>query len=355
MDTMRFTFLEMLSLIGVVQCVYVLVYVSFRAGDFFRVLLPLLYFFVLGAAFFIDFGRGFISELTPYYDVLSWGAWSVGIPVSVLLILQMAHIERMPSLVNWGVLLLVPFAYLFSRSVVVFSYLDCVADIACPELMDWLSISGGVTGAISLLVIWMHRNLFSDISHQKAGKERYWLIVSIIIVNIVFLALAVFSASNREFDGSAALARTIMGLSFVYLVSTSLFRIYPSALFVGRSVKESNDLNIIEREVAEKIENLLAREKIYHEANYSRSDLARELSVSEGVISRVINVHFQKSFPQLLNEHRIHDAQRLLLETDVSVRIVSDEVGFNSLPSFNRVFKEMVGQSPSEYRKNTIK
>ena len=56
MDQLRFTIPEMLSLIGVFQCVYILVYVLFRAGNISRVVLPLLYFLVLGVGFFLDFG-----------------------------------------------------------------------------------------------------------------------------------------------------------------------------------------------------------------------------------------------------------------------------------------------------------
>ena len=114
-------------------------------------------------------------------------------------------------------------------------------------------------------------------------------------------------------------------------------------------------LNEAERELAQKIESLLKFEKIYHEATYSRSDLAQELCVPESVVSRVVNLHFKKSFPQILNERRVEDAKILLLDTNASIKTVADEVGFNSLPSFNRVFKDIVGQSPSDYRKNTIK
>jgi AraC-like DNA-binding protein len=101
-----------------------------------------------------------------------------------------------------------------------------------------------------------------------------------------------------------------------------------------------------------KIEDLLRYDKVYQEPTYSRSDLARELEISETLISRVINIYFQKSFPQLLNECRVEDAKRLLRQTKASIRVVQEEVGFNSLASFNRVFKETTGLSPSVYRES---
>ena len=103
------------------------------------------------------------------------------------------------------------------------------------------------------------------------------------------------------------------------------------------------------------VENLINLERIYHEPSYSRSDLAKELNVAEASVSRIINLHFKKSFPQVLNEYRVEDAKRLLLDTDASIAVVAEEVGFNSISSFNRVFKDLAGQSPSSYRQNMIK
>ncbi len=355
MDQLRFTFPEVLSLIGVFQCVYVLVYVGFRAGSFVRIILPLLYFTILGAAFFIELGRRHIGEITQYYDVINWAMWTLGPPLSALLIVQMSQIRKLPSLANWLILLVVPAAYILSRLISVYLNADCRTDIMCPDLMSWLNITGVIAGAASLLLIWAHRNLFSEILQQKAGKERYWLILALIIVNIAFLGTSAFHTSIYDGGIDRSLLRITLGLSFVYLVSTSLFRIYPVALFLPYQKKSETEFTEEEKEVSRKIEGLLRMEKIYHEPTYSRSDLARELSVPEATVSKVINTHFKKSFPQLLNEYRVEDSKRLLLETEASIKIVSEEVGFNSLPSFNRVFKDIVGQSPSSYRKNMIK
>ncbi len=356
MNKILFTIPEVISLIGVFQCVYILVYVTFRAGDFFRTFLPLLYFFALGTAFFSDLARGYISDITPYYEIISWACWAFVTPISVLLIIQMARITTIPSIINWGILLVVPFAYYAAYLSAFYAIPSCDKNaVFCDDFYPLLEICGLIAGAISLLTIWASRDLFSDILKQKAGKERYWLILSLIIVNICFLLLTALKTTAFELYGEISLLRSILGLSFIYLVSTSLFRIYPQALFL-KGVKHNQDtLNAEEVGIAEKISSLLMYEKIYHEATYSRTDLAQELGVSESTLSRVINIHFQKSFPQLLNERRVEDAKILLLDTNASIKIIAEEVGFNSLPSFNRVFKDLIGQSPGNYRKFTVK
>jgi len=354
METLRFTLPEVLSLIGVFQCLYVIVYICFRAKYIKYVILPVLYFLSLGCAFFIDFAGAYIYEIVPNYEVWSWAAWLLAIPLSVLLIIQMSQIAKTPSFFNWLILSVVPIAY-FS-SVFISKNLDgaCLIDTMCPQFYEWLYVTGIISGAVSLLVIWTRRGIFADILKQKAGKERYWLILSLITVNVAFLCLMAFGLTG-EGGAVISLLRTVLGLAFLYLVSTSLFRIYPSALRLSYDRGRAKGLSEQDKKIIEQIKNLLTLEKIYHEPTYSRSDLARELGIADSSVSRLINVYYTKSFPQLLNEYRVADSKRLLIETDAPIKVVAEEVGFNSLPSFNRVFKDITGQTPSGYRNNTIK
>ncbi len=354
-DSIRFNIPEVLSLIGAFQCVYIIVHIVFRVEKLAYVILPILYFTCLSLAFSADLARRFVSDSTPHYDVIAWSIWMSVTPLSVLLIIQLARIKTLPSLVNWTILFIVPIALVAGASLSSATNEVCSFGGSCPGIIDWLNILGVIGGAFSLLIIWMQRNLFTDILAQKAGKERYWLILSLIVINICLLALGASSTTRIELGLNVSVVRTVLGLMFVYLVSTSLFRIYPNALSLSYQRKTETTISDEDKELGEKIESLLHLEKIYHEATYSRSDLARELGVADGTVSRVINTYFNKSFPQLLNEYRIDDSKRLLLETDASIKVISEEVGFNSLPSFNRVFKEVVGQSPSSYRKYTVK
>lgn len=45
----------------------------------------------------------------------------------------------------------------------------------------------------------------------------------------------------------------------------------------------------------------------------------------------------------------------LLRETERSVTDICMDVGFNSLGTFSRTFREIVGQSPASYRKNAVR
>lgn len=350
MEQLKFTIPEIFSLIGVVQCIYILVYMLFRAGRLSRASIPFLYFLVLGTAFFMDFATRFISELSPYYELIALSIWLASPPVGVLVIIQVAQISKLPDIRNFWLLLLPFISSLVAYSIAVNTN-ECEALYNCAFFQNLLLLFGLFTGSISLLSVWLHKNLLSELHSQKFSKERYWVILAIIISNVFLLGLILLSSHENASNDTYVLARTMLGLAFIYLVTTSLFRIYPQSVeYVERNKVEN--LTTKEEGIAKKIEMLFSNEKVYQEAAYSRSDLAKELNVSEMQISKIINFHFGKSLPQLLNEFRVEDAKRLLEETDANISVVAENVGFNSMASFNRVFREITAQTPTQYRKS---
>ena len=57
------------------------------------------------------------------------------------------------------------------------------------------------------------------------------------------------------------------------------------------------------------------------------------------------------SFIEYLNEYRLTMASRLLLSSDASILDIANEVGFDNLSYFNRLFKKRFLTTPSNYRK----
>ena len=356
MDKLQFTIPEIFSFIGVAQCVYILVFMAFRANKLNNASVTFLYFLIMGAAFFMDFAQRFLNEISHYYEVWGLMLWFAGPPLSVLVIMQMVTGSGHQALRHYFWVLFLPAVAFLSAYGLTFISADCGKEgmvLQCGDFRIWLVLCNILTGGASLLILWIKKDLFRQVRSQKYGQERYWLILTIIINNIFFLIL-MFSYFNAYMpDENIARIRTLLGLVFIYLVTTSLFRVYPQSLF--KDATNADSLSDADRALADKITGLLEYEKIYHESGYGRSDLARELGVSEYQASNVINTYFGKSLPQLLNEYRIEDAKRLLIETTADIKVVAEETGFNSIATFNRVFREMTGYTPSAYRKNFVK
>ena len=74
LENLNFTFPEILSLIGLSQCVYLLVYITWRMKKITVSILPIVYFLILGAAFFFDMAENHIGGISEYYYYLQWFA-----------------------------------------------------------------------------------------------------------------------------------------------------------------------------------------------------------------------------------------------------------------------------------------
>lgn len=69
--------------------------------------------------------------------------------------------------------------------------------------------------------------------------------------------------------------------------------------------------------------------------------------------------HFRRKFHEImgtapldfLNSTRIEEACKQLKSTDASILSISEQVGFQSISSFNRCFSKLMGESPKQWRK----
>ena len=81
-------------------------------------------------------------------------------------------------------------------------------------------------------------------------------------------------------------------------------------------------------------------------------DLSNQLGIAEYRMRTMINKELgYRNFNQFLNEFRIVEAsERLLSERKLPILSIALDIGFKSLSSFNKAFKDTHGRTPSEFR-----
>lgn len=82
----------------------------------------------------------------------------------------------------------------------------------------------------------------------------------------------------------------------------------------------------------------------------SLGDVARAVNTSTFYFCKMFKKYTGLNFTNYLSRLRIEKAKNLLLNPNLRVSEIAYEVGFQSLTHFNRVFKKIIGQSPTEYR-----
>ncbi|MEK3723175.1 helix-turn-helix domain-containing protein [Paenibacillus sp. FSL H8-0034] len=83
--------------------------------------------------------------------------------------------------------------------------------------------------------------------------------------------------------------------------------------------------------------------------NISLTECADLFNIASPYLSSLFKQEVGISFLHFITECKINEAQKLLVETDQSISQIASAVGY-SPRTFNRVFKQRVGTSPSEHR-----
>lgn len=88
----------------------------------------------------------------------------------------------------------------------------------------------------------------------------------------------------------------------------------------------------------------------YADPELDLEKVAQRLPIPPAQLSHILNQEVGVSFRHLLRHTRIEEAKRLLASQQYSVKEVALRVGFADRHYFSRTFKELTGQSASEYR-----
>lgn len=86
--------------------------------------------------------------------------------------------------------------------------------------------------------------------------------------------------------------------------------------------------------------------------NLSLSDVAEKAGVSTAYLSTLFTQHFGCGFVDYLNKQRIEYASHYMQDGEMKIYEIAYKVGFRDEKYFSRVFKKVMGSSPSEYRRS---
>ncbi|HVW97215.1 MAG TPA: ABC transporter permease [Mucilaginibacter sp.] len=108
------------------------------------------------------------------------------------------------------------------------------------------------------------------------------------------------------------------------------------------------------REKSRRLKEVVVANRIYEDAELTLSSLAVKLGMHPHELSRIINTGLDKNFSDFINEFRVREVSRKMRDPaydNFTLLGIAYESGFNSKTTFNRVFREITGKTPLEYKK----
>ena len=101
----------------------------------------------------------------------------------------------------------------------------------------------------------------------------------------------------------------------------------------------------------EAVESLVERLRREPSAFAGVEDLESATGMGSSKLHELFRRHFHATPAQVLTRARVEAAQKLLLESDLSIASLAFEVGFEGLSTFNKNFRHLAALSPKEYRR----
>ncbi|MHB8063221.1 MAG: helix-turn-helix transcriptional regulator, partial [Ruminiclostridium sp.] len=99
---------------------------------------------------------------------------------------------------------------------------------------------------------------------------------------------------------------------------------------------------------------MIEKARIFINTNYRRDisieEVAEYINISQSYFSQLFKQYIGENFLQYLTNYRLEAAKKLLIQQDLKVYEVACKVGFNDVKYFDKVFRKIVGVTPSEYK-----
>lgn len=179
----------------------------------------------------------------------------------------------------------------------------------------------------------------------------YPVVINNAVVCVIFvgniLPLDSKRLSNKLFDNSLI---DTLETNFDYKQCEKLSLIlesYIRFLFKEFPQKKKSEFNPL----IENIKNYIEENLNY---DFKVTDFSKIFNYNEKYIGKLFKSKTGISIKEYINQRRIEIAEKLLLETTLSITNISLKVGFNNVSYFNRVFKSVKNMTPGEYRISAI-
>ena len=193
---------------------------------------------------------------------------------------------------------------------------------------------------------------------KSAERVNMW----IFRLSVVYALGWIFSILAKNFEAvSPVFSQSLWALAYIslvviiYLISLE-FMVVPRFFQLGTAgkYKKSSLRNEQLGKLETELKNALVSDKVFLDPDLNRSDLSRHLGITPHQLSQLLNNHMDTDFYALIQNYRVEEVKKRLSDpaySHYSILAVAMDCGFTTKSTFNRVFKQFTGQTPSEYFK----
>jgi AraC-like DNA-binding protein len=188
-----------------------------------------------------------------------------------------------------------------------------------------------------------------------ATKWTRALLIAMTLIATVW-AVTIFSSILFDLSGLAFFAPIeIILVIFVYWTGLRGYQ-HTRVVYVNEQKAAKTYVDNIDPKEAEKcirlLKDTMSIEKIYLDPELTVNKLADHLAISPKLISAILNGQMKKGFSAFVNEYRVAEVKEKMLHpgnSHITLAGLARDSGFNSVATFQRVFKASENRTPKEF------
>ena len=231
---------------------------------------------------------------------------------------------------------------------------------------------------LTLKILGRHRKQLKDrFSFLSESNELNWLYVLTAIFGItyfLYFSLGTYNVLMKQgfFDiaYTSDVFLTILAFSVSYfgIKQPYLFKVIPEENEEFMALKKKNESktkyknsNLTEEQKQEYVKHIFTfmdEERPFINAELTVQDLSKQLNISRHHLTELLNNDIGKNFFTFINEYRVEEVKRRLLDArfeHLTIVAIAFESGFNSKSTFNSIFKQNTGNTPSQWKTAELK
>ncbi|MCC3862432.1 helix-turn-helix domain-containing protein [Pseudemcibacter aquimaris] len=219
--------------------------------------------------------------------------------------------------------------------------------------------------AYAFLTVWTLINYKKELDEQRSDSDDHslnWL-VWILVITALFNFIDLVRLNTQHLlpyalnvIGQAVNNAIWLIISMIIIIKLQLQQSTPviEDLFKPKEEKNTSEADDYQTLFTE-LDHLVQKNNWFLEPRISLSDISHKTGLNIRDISRAINLVTKKSYNEYINQYRVDFVcQKIKDNPNQSILDIAFEAGFSSKASFNKVFKELTGTTPSQYKSSLL-
>ena len=220
---------------------------------------------------------------------------------------------------------------------------------------------------LTVAMIWRYRRQANDLLANFNPAIFRWMLTLQVFTIVIWGLKALPALSSASIAFSRAADLTMVALIYVIAITQwrhpQVFKIPSlseerasrrSGEAVAEAPAETGELEPAMRaRLFETIETEVERRQLYLDSGLTLSGLAAATGLSRHQVSEALNRHAGKNFYEFINGYRVAAVcKRLAEDPAAKVLDIAMDAGFSSKSTFNAIFRQFTGQTPTQYRRS---